>query len=73
MRHEDLIHRANIIAQNFAGYGLEGQVTETRNHIRMFWEPRLKAQLLAHVADGGAGLHQAVIKAAKGLDAPQAA
>jgi len=27
------------------------------NHLRRFWDPRMRRQILAHYREGGAGLH----------------
>lgn len=33
------------------------------DHIRMFWEPRMRRQLLEHLDDGGEGLKPVVLEA----------
>jgi formate dehydrogenase subunit delta len=34
------------------------------NHLKRFWEPRMRAEILAHVEKtGGAGLHPMVVEA----------
>jgi formate dehydrogenase subunit delta len=33
------------------------------DHIRRFWEPRMRKLILAHVDDGGVGLHPIVADA----------
>lgn len=47
-----LVHMANQIARNFAALGEEKAVAATLDHIEKFWDPRMKAQLLDHGADG---------------------
>jgi formate dehydrogenase subunit delta len=64
MTYEKLIRMANQIAGIFATQPNEDQCAAVATHINDFWEPRMRAQLLAHIADGGADLHPAVIGAA---------
>lgn len=42
-----LIHMANQIARNLAAQGEEAAVAGTAQHIRDFWDPRMKAAILA--------------------------
>ena len=47
------LHRmANQIAANFAALGEEQAVNQTAEHIRLFWDPRMKAQVLAEDRSG---------------------
>lgn len=41
-----LIYMANQIARNFAAQGEEAAVKATAEHIRLFWDPRMKAAIL---------------------------
>ena len=46
----DLVHltaMANQIARNFAAQGDEVAAIATEQHIRDFWDPRMKAAILA--------------------------
>jgi len=58
MNAERLVEMANDIANFFAAdpdrqAGLDGML----NHLRKFWEPRMRRQIVAHVrAHGSAGL-----------------
>ncbi len=47
-----LIHMADQIARNFAIQGEEEAIEATAQHIRDFWDPRMKAAIRA--ADRGA-------------------
>lgn len=72
MSPEKLVRMANQIATFFAsqpGDPAEG----VARHINEFWEPRMRSQLLAHLAAGGAGLHTAVLAAAPLIRQPVAA
>lgn len=41
-----LHHMANQIARNLAAQGEEAAIAATAQHIRDFWEPRMKAAIL---------------------------
>lgn len=62
-----MVHMANQIALNFAAYPHEEAVANVANHLKSFWERRMKQQLHEYVAQGGAGLHELVIEAEKRL------
>ncbi len=44
---DHLIYMADQIARNFAVQGEEEAVAATAQHIRDFWDPRMKAAILA--------------------------
>ncbi|HEY3680815.1 MAG TPA: formate dehydrogenase subunit delta [Bradyrhizobium sp.] len=51
-----LIHMANQIASFFKSQG-PGKVTPgVADHIKKFWDPRMRSKIEAHVDAGGAGL-----------------
>ena len=62
-----LVHDANQIALFFAAYPREEAVVGVSDHIAKFWERRMRAQIIAYVAEGGAGLHELVPEAVKRL------
>lgn len=68
---ERLVAMANQIGDFFAPYP-DGQREEgVRNHLRNYWDPRMRAALLAHVAaTGGQGLHAHVLSGARLLQEP---
>lgn len=43
-----LTYMANQIARNLAAQGNETAIAATAQHIRDFWDPRMKATILAH-------------------------
>ena len=47
MQIERLAYMADQIARNFAVQGEDQAAAATAEHIRLFWDPRMKAQLLA--------------------------
>jgi formate dehydrogenase subunit delta len=69
VKAEDLVRMANQIAAFFAAYPEEEAVASTAGHLKSFWDPRMRAELLAHVAAGGDGLSDLALKAARKLAA----
>lgn len=70
---EKIVRMANQIAGFFKSSGESHAVAGTQNHIAQFWDPRMRAQLQAHLAAGGAGLDPIAIQAAKRLAAASGA
>lgn len=60
-----MVHDANQIALFFASYPHEEALTGVVKHFQMYWEPRMKSQIKAYAAGGGAGLHALVLEAVK--------
>ena len=54
--NKKLVDMINQIARNTAIQGDERAIAATADHVRKFWDPRMRAGLMAHLADGGAGL-----------------
>ena len=50
---EKLVMMANQIARNLPVRGEEAAIAATADHIRRFWDPRMRASILAYLADGG--------------------
>lgn len=53
---EKLVYMANQIGKFFAAQGAEAEAVGVCDHLRRFWDPRMRAQILAHLEAGGAGL-----------------
>ena len=53
---------ANQIARNFAVQGEAAAVAQTAQHIRDFWDPRMKAAILASDRSALDPLAQAAVK-----------
>ncbi|CAN5325955.1 formate dehydrogenase subunit delta [soil metagenome] len=64
MSPEKMVHMANQIALFFKSKPHDEGVIGVAEHINKFWEPRMRAQLFAHLEAGGAGLSQLVRDAA---------
>ena len=57
MHIEQLVTMANEIAAFFAGAADEGEAAASvANHLRRFWDPRMRKQIIEHRKRGGAGL-----------------
>ncbi len=67
MSPETMIRMANQIAAFFKTQPKIDQAQGVADHISDFWEPRMKAQLVAYVIDGGAGLDDLVVEASRRL------
>lgn len=52
MNSDKLIRMVNQIAAFFAHEGAEQGAASVADHLRKFWEPRMRAELLAAVAAG---------------------
>ena len=60
-----LIEMANQIGDFFAPYPPERAREGLRNHLRTYWDPRMRSALLEHIDAGGDGLDLRVIDAAQ--------
>lgn len=56
MSHDTIVRMANQIARFFASRAEPEAIAGTWDHIAKFWDPRMRAALLAHLAAGGEGL-----------------
>jgi formate dehydrogenase subunit delta len=70
MSPDRLVYMANQIGRFFATQGADEAVAGTADHIVKFWDPRMRAAILAHVAAGGAGLEPLVRLAIEQLKEP---
>lgn len=69
MTPDKMVHMANQIALFFAAYPHDEALAGVADHLKKFWEPRMRRQLLDHLARGGDGLHPLVREAAAQLKA----
>jgi len=60
MSPDKLVYMANQIGKFFTGQGQEQAVAGTADHIKKFWDPRMRAAIFAHLEAGGAGLDPVV-------------
>ena len=47
-----LVYMANQIGKFFASQGQEQAVAGTADHIKKFWDPRMRAAIFAHLEGG---------------------
>jgi len=67
MSPDRLIYMANQIGKFFHSQGPDQAVAGTAEHIRKFWDPRMRSAILAHLESGGAGLDPEVLDAVRAL------
>ena len=65
MSPEKMVTMANQIATFFKTQPVDDQAERVAGHIRDFWEPRMRDKLQAHIAEGGKGLDDLVLAAAR--------
>ncbi len=51
-----LVHLANQIGKFFAHQPPPEAVASIADHLRKFWDPRMRTQILVHLAQGGEDL-----------------
>jgi len=67
MSPDRLIHMANQIGKFFQSQGHDKAAPGIAEHIRKFWDPRMRSAISAHLEAGGAGLDPDVMKAVEAL------
>ncbi len=68
MSPDRLVHMANQIGKFFASQGDEAAaVAGIADHLRKFWDPRMRSAIVAHLAAGGEGLDPLVRRAVEEL------
>ncbi len=63
MSPEKLAYMANQIARFFAHEPEEKAIASTADHLRKFWEPRMRKAILDQAIAGGGGLQPIALKA----------
>jgi formate dehydrogenase subunit delta len=69
MSPDKLVYMANQIGQFFANQGEDKAAPLIADHLVKFWDPRMRREITAYLAEGGAGLDPAVRKAVACLPA----
>lgn len=64
-----LVRMANQIGKFFRAQGEERAVAGIADHVRLFWEPRMKQQIFDHLDKGGEGLEPLPLKGLQKLKA----
>lgn len=65
--HAKLVYMANQIGKFFKSQGEKAAAHGTAEHIKKFWDPRMRAGILAHLDAGGEGLEPHVRAAIESL------
>lgn len=65
METRDMVRMANQIAAFFGPYPQTEAVDSIGKHIHLFWDPRMRNKLKAHLDAGGAGLEPLFMTAAQ--------
>jgi formate dehydrogenase subunit delta len=59
MHIEQLVTMANDIAAFFHGAADRNEAAQSvATHLRRYWDPRMRKQIIAHLQTGGAGLSE---------------
>ena len=69
---DTLVRMANQIADFFKIQSADLAVAGTADHIRKFWDPRMRAMMTQHLDHGGAGLNPFALKATQIVCKPAA-
>jgi formate dehydrogenase subunit delta len=67
MSPDRLIYMANQIGKYFESQRRQDAVAGIADHLRKFWEPRMRQAILAYVDAGGEGLDPPVREAVRAL------
>lgn len=68
MNADHLVRMANDIGHFFAGEPRpEDAVAGVLNHLRRFWDPRMRRQIVEHLRAGGDGLEEPARSAVQAL------
>jgi formate dehydrogenase subunit delta len=74
MNTDLLVKMVNEISAFFAGESAPEQAPrDIATHLKRFWDPRMRREILAHLAKGGAGLSDLGLRAVSVLAAESAA
>jgi formate dehydrogenase subunit delta len=71
MSPDKLVYMANQIGKFFASQGRDKAVAGVAEHLAKFWDPRMRAAIVAHLDAGGVGLDPPVREAVDKLRATQ--
>ena len=72
MSPEKLVYMANQIGRFFAHRPEAQAVADIGEHLRKFWDPRMRKAIIEYVDAGGGGLQPHVLKAVQSLRGEQA-
>lgn len=67
MSPDRLVYMANQIGDFFVSQHGKDPAIGIAEHLRKFWDPRMRKAIIAHAAEGGAGLKPDVLRAVQAL------
>ena len=67
MAPDKLVYMANQIGKFFTSQGHDQAIAGTLDHIKKFWDPRMREAIVAHLDSGGRGLDPSVRQAIEQL------
>jgi len=67
MSPDKLVYMANQIGKFFVSQGETEAAAGIADHLKRFWDPRMRAQILAHLDAGGEGFDPQVRRAVEAL------
>ena len=73
MEAERLVYMANQIGKFFETEDQKTAVAMIKDHLKKYWDPRMRGQIVAHLDAGGAGLDGPVREAILSLKQQAAA
>lgn len=70
MSADKLVYMANQIGKFFVSEDRDTAVAAIADHLEKFWDPRMRAEIVAHLAAGGEGLDPEVRAAVAAMQVP---
>jgi formate dehydrogenase subunit delta len=67
MSPDRLVYMANQIGTYFASQHGADPAAGITDHLKKFWDPRMRKAIIAHAVEGGAGLTPDVLRAVQAL------
>jgi len=67
MSPDKLVYMANQIGKFFVSQGDGEAAPGIADHLKKFWDPRMRAEIVAHLEAGGQGLDPEVRRAVESL------
>ena len=68
MSPDRLVYMANQIGKYFASQHGADPAAGIADHLKKFWDPRMRKEIIAHANHGGEGLDSVVLRAVQALE-----
>ena len=62
---DTLVKMANQIGQFFSAQKSGDRTADAADHLKRFWDPRMRARIVDYVAEGGNGLNPTALEAVR--------